>query len=138
MASIASRIRQQVEEIEEEMANARRILQEASQYLPRLYQAMALLAAEDGEEIYIPLMGEGASRTDRILHTLAEAKRPMRPIEIARAMNDDPKAIRTMLVYAKRRGLVQDHEGHYYVPGTFNLPAEIRESSFGENLVEAA
>lgn len=138
MTAFSAHFRQQIEMLEEQMAKARRMLQEASQQLPRLYQAMALLAAEEGEDMYIPRTGEGASRTDRIIHTLAEARRPMRPIEIARSLNDDPKAIRTMLVYAKRRGLVQDHEGHYYVPGTFNLPAEIRDIPLKEKVSEAA
>src|SRR5258708_5946439 len=95
MASIAAQLLEQIARIEEEMDKARRKMQEASQHLPKLYRAAMLLEADENDMPYIPHYGHGASRTDRIMRVLSEIDRPMRPIEIARALNDDPKAIRT-------------------------------------------
>lgn len=120
MASIAAELKAQIEKIEEEMDRARQKLKEASEHLPKLYRAVFMLDNNENDTYYIPLYGHGASRNDRIMRLLSESEYPLRPIEIAKALNDDAKAIRSTLVYAKRRGLIDDYNGRYYILGTFN------------------
>lgn len=120
-------LRTLIREKENEMREATRRIQEAKKVLPGLYAALHSLGGNNDESEFIESHASGSGRQDRILRLLAQTSQQLRPVEIARALNDDPTAIRTMLHYAKQKGLVVEENGYYQIPRIEAEPQKVEE-----------